>query len=472
MLGPILTAAMAATPAPSRVLVPELRWLMPGVAHPMRYECSEVISRIRALGALPPAPAEAQASAESILALGGDHVRVAAALVLLGSGAADEAHNLITPLSWQYGTTFGGPAVANSPAQREATYAHALVHRLEAHHLGEYGTGFHNSDFWFRYLASESMGESGEHELFPRVRDAALSALESTCSATREHRLIKRWADESLLQRAEGGLSWAPIAFNGLLAQATSTPDDLLRAFCEVVAVAELEALLELCLARSNAVAVRGTGAGEQAGGDVAGGRGGSMQPRASRGVRMAATTESELLGLTAAKAVSDAHAQVYAGGGAVVVRGAAAGTEEERVLAAAALAARLLDVPSVWARAVGLAGAGGAGTAVEECVVLLCSAAAAEEGDGVEVPHLPGAEGCRLASADALVVDGRVCAARLQAVVPTGLRTVRFSNSAAPGREGEEPSWTDPLYGKRGVSPTTVVQNPLSSDLRLPHSR
>ena len=59
---------------------------------------------------------------------------VTAAMLFLGCGGMDEAHNIVLPYSWPSDTHFGGPAVKDSPAAKESEYCHALIHR----YIGEY----------------------------------------------------------------------------------------------------------------------------------------------------------------------------------------------------------------------------------------------------------------------------------------------------------------------------------------------
>lgn len=525
----LAAAALAAptTAAAEPLRLPELRWRMPGVAVPMRYERTDVIGRIRALGALPPVPPDARACADELLArapgsASADHARVAAALVLLGAGAADEAHNLATPLSWHYGTPFGGPPVENSPAAAEATYAHALIHRLEAHHVGEFGTGFHNSAFWFAHLSDLSdsselseLGGGGErHErVFAGARRAALEAADAP--EAREHRLIQRWLVESCqpdTPRAEAGDAgdaeeglavWSPVALNGLLAHATATPDHALRTFCETLATAELRLLLDHCLQACGMAAVPagtadaagpgggGGGDGADGGGDGADGSGDGGGGRDEGGARVrmsalraegavvggaastdagdgaagrprqeaeaaAAGGEGELepeaafqIGLRAARRVSDAHAAAFAERGAVAVRGALAGLgdEAERRLAAAALAARLLGVPAVWALR------GGADDPPPCASVLVAGGAPASAGTA------SGRADTGLPAADAIVFAGAPDDGRSAAAAPSAALALRFA-SAPPGRSpSAAAAWVDPLHGKRGRTPTSVVE-------------
>eukprot|EP00906_Rhabdomonas_costata_P017124 RCo024653 len=54
-----------------------------------------------------------------------DMATVVAALLYLIVGGLDEAHDLVTPLSWPSPTAFGAtPPVLDSPAAAEATYVH------------------------------------------------------------------------------------------------------------------------------------------------------------------------------------------------------------------------------------------------------------------------------------------------------------------------------------------------------------
>ena len=93
-----------------------------------------------------------------------------------------QCHALVTPLCWPDGTTFGGPPKLGSDAQGEATYAHALVHRREAWHPGEYGTGWHNAAFWYGSLSTHAVGA----EIQERVRQLAFKAAGDTRNILRQ----------------------------------------------------------------------------------------------------------------------------------------------------------------------------------------------------------------------------------------------------------------------------------------------
>ena len=78
--------------------------------------------------------------------------QIATALLLLGNGYLDEAHNLVLGLSWRGDLPYAyGPSVnlEDETIQTFACYAHCLVHRMEGPHDSEFNmTGFQNSNFW------------------------------------------------------------------------------------------------------------------------------------------------------------------------------------------------------------------------------------------------------------------------------------------------------------------------------------
>lgn len=184
----------------------------------------------------------------AIASLGGsDYARVAVALLLLGGGGADECHDLVTPLSWPDHTPFAGAPVPNSPAEEQATHAHALVHRKEAWHIGEFGTGWQNSGFWFG-----SVTGSSAHERFAKMKALALQVAAGNAEK-------QRWAEEYLAS------SWSPTSVNGLInealhdrrVEAEGLPpenkklDTSLWGYAEELALIELCVLLDECLEKS-----------------------------------------------------------------------------------------------------------------------------------------------------------------------------------------------------------------------------
>mmetsp|Transcript_6941 Transcript_6941/g.12682 ORF Transcript_6941/g.12682 Transcript_6941/m.12682 type:complete len:274 (-) Transcript_6941:567-1388(-) len=89
--------------------------------------------------------------------------RIALALLLLGHGYPDECHDLVLPLSWPEDMHIAyGPSVyqqASESVRAYSSYAHCLVHRREAFHVGEFGmVGFENADFWSNAVTRERKG--------------------------------------------------------------------------------------------------------------------------------------------------------------------------------------------------------------------------------------------------------------------------------------------------------------------------
>jgi hypothetical protein len=196
--------------------------------------------------------------------------RIAVALILLGHGYTDEAHDLVSPLSWPRETAFGyGPPVAlldidnsssgngtgghninGSAVTAAASYAHALVHRREGPGASEFGmTGFQNADYW---TGVRSGGE--ETSPFDAVQ-AAVAAV-----ADRHGPEAVAWC----AQAAGDSVDWEPRYLHALCAKVvasagaagadgttpaagaseTPTAADVLGEFAQDAAAAELKVLL------------------------------------------------------------------------------------------------------------------------------------------------------------------------------------------------------------------------------------
>lgn len=158
-----------------------------------------------------------------------DFAAVIAALLYLGCGALDQAHNLVTPLSWGSATSYAGPPVANSPAASQAAYVHAMLHRQEGPLDGESGTGFSNANYWYR-----AAGE--QPALFPALLQAASAAAAGSPR-------LEAWV-------AQHGGRWDPGRFVWLCSQAVESKDALLDGYCQAVAKAEWRLLLSACYAQ------------------------------------------------------------------------------------------------------------------------------------------------------------------------------------------------------------------------------
>jgi len=159
-----------------------------------------------------------------------DSAEVAAAVLCLMLGGLDEAHNLITPHSWSAPTTFGGLPKLRSTASREAKYCHVIVHRMEGENLGEFGSGFNNSNYWLGQAFYHSGGMS-EHPIFPHLR----RDVEDFVGDCHDARCLLRTM----------GPKWEPKLFNNLCEDALLTEDPELLEFCKKVQTRELQLLFE-----------------------------------------------------------------------------------------------------------------------------------------------------------------------------------------------------------------------------------
>lgn len=172
------------------------------------------------------------------------HCIISIALVLLGNGFADEAHSLVTPLSWptKLPHGYGDPVSASLSAEALASYTHSLVHRREAFHVGEYGQeGFQNSDFWvsnaFRTVWADSLP-------LERISKAILDTARGNPAA-------EAWCQENSVTDETAALGdWDPRALNELCRRVMREDEDAaqLRGFAERAAEMELRVLLSHAL--------------------------------------------------------------------------------------------------------------------------------------------------------------------------------------------------------------------------------
>ena len=403
-----LSTAAQLKPLPAAIAAAHsaMAWPLTKQPPPMRYLPLANMRRVRSSTPLPPAAEALVADLDGAIELldGGDHARVAVGLLLLGLGAADECHAVVTPLSWEDGTHFGGPPILGSAARAEASYAHALVHRYEAWHVGEYGTGWHNSAFWFGLVGALRSPDVAA------LYDACAAAARWRCAANGGEPAEAAWCAEAL------GNGWAPRVVNGLCAQVLQGEQPALARLATCLAEMELRTLTDHCLRRAGFAA--------------------SSQPAAEEPPRQAARSRAEALtdeqrqcGLAAARGLSDAHAAAFAQHGRVVLRGLLPDAGED--VGAAALAARLLDAPACRAARAGDAAA----------VALLRDAGQACGAAG---------QGIWLGPRDALAV--LVTGSAVQSVPDHRV----FAACAADDCSAY---WIDPLHGGRGVCPTTVLQ-------------
>ena len=132
--------------------VASLRWV-PLPPPPMQYKSLEEMRRQRT----PPFDIEATIQTLTELATVSHKekrylARIVTALLLLGHGCVDEAHDLVLGLSWRGDLPYAyGPTInlEDDRIQTYACYAHCLVHRAEGPHASEFNmTGYQNSEFW------------------------------------------------------------------------------------------------------------------------------------------------------------------------------------------------------------------------------------------------------------------------------------------------------------------------------------
>eukprot|EP00484_Ammonia_sp_Unknown_P017171 CAMPEP_0197029124 /NCGR_PEP_ID=MMETSP1384-20130603/8634_1 /TAXON_ID=29189 /ORGANISM="Ammonia sp." /LENGTH=252 /DNA_ID=CAMNT_0042458229 /DNA_START=555 /DNA_END=1310 /DNA_ORIENTATION=- len=163
------------------------------------------------------------------------HAQVTRALLYLSLNGIDECHNLVTPYSWPSYTSFGGAPVFNSAASQNACYAHAFTHRREGQNVGEFGTGWNNSNYWF--------GQTGRHQVvFPLIAKYAYDIVydqEKKESTYQAHKQITKFLQSILKMdhqnKQQFQLQWDAYKFNNLCELAVKQRDKTLMAFCEDV---------------------------------------------------------------------------------------------------------------------------------------------------------------------------------------------------------------------------------------------
>jgi hypothetical protein len=171
---------------------------------------------------------------------------ISTALILLGHGLTDEAHSLVTPLSWpsDLPTNYGPTqcATASAAVKAFATYAHCLVHRQEADNIGELGMrGWDNADYWSSSVKRTATQELPQADWFRYVRKNANEY------KGRDDRVTK-WADRHL---KEGSTHWNGSAVHNLCREAMKKPAGPYRDFAAAVSETELRVLLTHALQRA-----------------------------------------------------------------------------------------------------------------------------------------------------------------------------------------------------------------------------
>lgn len=182
--------------------------------------------------------------------------RCATALLLLGHGATDEAHDLVSPLSWPNTLEFayGPPVVVAEQVLSLASYVHALVHRREGPHASEFNmTGFVNADYW----AGSALRSPEGAEALPleEIRSSLLQLASRSTSS-----VVQEWTKNNIEADPEAFPVWDPRVLNQLCGtlqkQTTPSPHDTaaqhealknvaLQAFAEDAFLSEMKILLK-----------------------------------------------------------------------------------------------------------------------------------------------------------------------------------------------------------------------------------
>jgi hypothetical protein len=177
-------------------------------------------------------------------------IMISLALLCLGHGYSDEAHDLVTPLSWSEETHFGGPslcAIVNEEVVTLASYVHSLVHRREGFAQGEFGMiGWQNANYWSSATNSRAAAQTLP---YANIRNEVLAIGnefgDEAIQWCKEHIIDEGGNDESY---------WEPRALHALCARTSrdeSSHDNKLRLFAEQAAEAELRLLLHSSLNRA-----------------------------------------------------------------------------------------------------------------------------------------------------------------------------------------------------------------------------
>ncbi len=264
-------------PLPISSAISSMQWPLSSPSHPMYYEPLISLKTLRQPNSIPSTikpiiergPLESVDDLVSAVVTNPDdavsrlnckhHTMIALALIFLGNGLPDEAHDLITPLSWSEDTYFGGQtlcAQADDSVVAMASYAHSLLHRREGFAQGEFGMiGYQNANYW----ASASRTK-GEHCL---CDDDGLGlglplkqVRESVIASSKDFGVeAEKWCNKHIIE--EGGHEddeyWETRALHELCA--TVSRDDNastdLKGFAETAAEVELKVLLNCCLERA-----------------------------------------------------------------------------------------------------------------------------------------------------------------------------------------------------------------------------
>eukprot|EP00957_Ditylum_brightwellii_P189025 14389728-Ditylum_brightwellii.AAC.1 len=280
---------------------------------------------------------------------------VSLALLLLGHGFADEAHDLVTPLCWPEPTHFGFEPLFYSTSDDNvvsaAAYVHSLVHRREGLNVGEYGMiGFSNANYWTR----AAMASRGSSSLpWKEVRNTVLSIADDM----KDDKEVQVWTKERVIEEGDDEY-WEPRALHELCAQVLqgSAKDDDnrvgsgLRTFAQLSAEAEVHVLLRHCFQSAGFEYPKNNYFSNVASKEKEDNNAIIPQDNLSR----PSPQVDETTALTSASKISSAHANAFRTNGSVTLRGVVkiSGNDDgldtlSAFSAMAGIAARLLNSPA-----------------------------------------------------------------------------------------------------------------------------
>ena len=222
---------------------------------PMYYKSLPDLARIRAEA--PDMPDFVKDVVGTIATIRGDYApdsvqeylsRCAAALILLGHGGTDEAHDLVSPLSWpnELPFAYGPPVAVPEQVLTLASYVHALVHRREGPFPSEFGmTGFSNADYW----AGSALRSPEGAEALPldEIRSSIMAL-----AATRQDPAIQQWVEQNVAGEEHAFPLWDPRVLNELCSnlqaaqkEGKQPPSAAFLEFAEQSVLSEMKILLK-----------------------------------------------------------------------------------------------------------------------------------------------------------------------------------------------------------------------------------
>lgn len=362
---------------------------------------------------------------------------VSMALLLIGNGFTDEAHNIVTPLSWPEDTHFGyGPSVFSeiSPvAQSYATYVHCLVHRREAFNIGEFGmVGFANANYWSNaVLRSPGVRQLPHQDLLRRVRELVkqYKSLPDVEEWARRHQLLSDTSEGETANPYFESRMVHELCANVLRRGAT----DEFTTFAERVAETEVRILLSHALQH----------AGYDCNIDALSQGRDEIYCAAAKSV---AVSVDESLALVAANKVSSAHLGIFRSNHIVTLRNVA-GIDKLNLTTspsvAAGISTRLLQSPACRP----LFGTPTDGDVAAGKAIWVAVPASEIEAESIRIQSGGGS----LAPGDALAVSG-------DGWVDDYMGPPWYCMIACETTD-DDAYFVDSLYGTRGETPTTVVQ-------------